>query len=215
MPPRESSLRRLVVEGIDDKFSIIALMSRHGTRWDERASETVLPFVWSAGGITEVLDAVTVAAKSYERLGIVVDADLDLAARYEQLRARFGNAGLEVPSEPAVDGIIFPGTRPGSRIGIWVMPNNSVAGTLEDFLARLVPTGDPIWSHAETCTTRAREMGSRLLEKDQLRGHLHTWLAWQETPGNPFGTAITAHTLGHDSPEAQKFVSWFNQIFVL
>jgi hypothetical protein len=29
----------------------------------------------------------------------------------------------------------------------------------------------------------------------------------------PFGTALASEVLGHDSPEAQRFVGWFRQCF--
>jgi hypothetical protein len=46
-----------------------------------------------------------------------------------------------------------------------------------------------------------------------IKARIHTWLAWQENPGLPFGTAITARYFGADSQEALKFVNWFNLLF--
>lgn len=44
--------------------------------------------------------------------------------------------------------------------------------------------------------------------------HLHTWLAWQERPGIPFGTALEAQVFRHDTEDALRFISWFNRLFV-
>ncbi len=42
---------------------------------------------------------------------------------------------------------------------------------------------------------------------------MHTWLAWQNKPGRPFGTAITARYLDADVPEATAFVAWLEKLF--
>ena len=44
---------------------------------------------------------------------------------------------------------------------------------------------------------------------------IHTWLAWQETPGMPMGQAITARVLSHESPIAIAFVAWLQHLFEL
>ncbi len=44
---------------------------------------------------------------------------------------------------------------------------------------------------------------------------LHAWLAWQNNPGRPYGTAIKSGYLRHDSAAARRFVAWFRQLFVL
>jgi hypothetical protein len=99
------------------------------------------------------------------------------------------------------------------RYGIWMMPDNLTAGALEDFLQRLVPAGDSCWQHADTSTKQARQLGAPLKENDCTKGAIHAWLAWQDPPGRPFGTALSASILKHDSPEALEFVSWFRRLF--
>ncbi len=42
---------------------------------------------------------------------------------------------------------------------------------------------------------------------------MHTWLAWQEEPGKPFGIALKAGYFDHQSPAADHFVDWFMQTF--
>jgi hypothetical protein len=99
------------------------------------------------------------------------------------------------------------------RVGVWLMPDNREPGILEHFLAKLIPDGDGCWPHAEAATARARELGAPLAAKDAMKGILYTWLAWREEPGLPFGTALTARVLRHDSAEALAFVAWFNKLF--
>jgi hypothetical protein len=94
-----------------------------------------------------------------------------------------------------------------------ILQVNGIVGVLEDFLQGLVPTGDRCWQHADTSTRQARALGAPLADNDHTKGAIHTWLAWQDPPGQPFGTALNARILNHDSPEALEFVAWFNRLF--
>jgi len=87
------------------------------------------------------------------------------------------------------------------------------SGQLEDFLGTLIPANDGCGPYAREVTRRAKELGARFPEKMLCRANVHTWLAWQETPGLPFGMAITAKYFGVDSTEARAFFDWFKRIF--
>ncbi len=95
------------------------------------------------------------------------------------------------------------------------MPDNTVPGILENFLAKLVPSTSSCWSYAQMAVQQACDQYQAPLEsKDIAKGEIFTWLAWQKEPGLPFGTAIKAAVFGHDSPEAQRFVDWFKRLFI-
>jgi len=94
------------------------------------------------------------------------------------------------------------------------MPDNQNPGKLEDFLAVLIPPGDRCWPWAEQVTLKAREeYGATFSTLDSIKAQIHTWLAWQEEPGLPFGTAITAATFAHDAMLATLFVRWMTQLY--
>ncbi len=211
--PSEESPYRLLVEGPDDKHSVIHLMARHSFDW---ADETkVRPFIHSEGGVEKLLETIPVTLKGpYARLGIILDANSDPTSRWIQVRNRARRAELDLPDSPHPDGTIIPGQRPGSRIGVWLMPNNTSPGALEDFLGGLVPQGHPIWAYADEATMGARQRGARCRQKDHAKSVLHTWLAWQEEPGLPFGTALKAGFFEKDSEDALRFVAWFRRLFV-
>ncbi len=92
------------------------------------------------------------------------------------------------------------------------MPDNRRSGALEDFLRDLIVQGDKLINHAESSTERAREIGALFNEQDFKKAVLHTWLAWQEMPGRPYGTAINACYFGANSAAAGAFVSWFRKL---
>jgi hypothetical protein len=211
MAPDRSSPYRLLVEGRDDKCSIINLLVRHGYDWDSVPA----PFVYDAEGIDSLLESLPPALKSHVRVEIVVDADLSLTDRWKSIRAILEANGIAGPRQPDPNGTVIPvtGLARLERVGIWLMPDNKVPGTLEDFLTRLVPAGDPCLPHAETSTQAALTLGAPLRPQNHSKGVIHAWLAWQEKPGQPFGKAINARTFDHETDEACAFVAWFRRLF--
>jgi hypothetical protein len=207
----ENSPCRLLVEGSDDRHCILHLMKRHNVDWSSAAP--MLPYVHDCGGFSPLLASLRVSAKTYCRLGIMVDANADMRGRWIQVKDGLGRAGVTLPESPRADGVVVPGMYPDWRVGVWLMPDNERPGQLEDFLGKLVPPNDTCWAYAAEAARRARGLGARFVDKDFPKAGVHTWLAWQETPGLPFGTAITAKYFGVDSPEALRFVAWFNQLF--
>ena len=208
----DKSDHRLLVEGKDDLHTIIHLLRRHNLDFDN--PPIGLPYIRATDGDVPLLDTISVAAKTYRRLGIVIDADLEPKERWEQVLQRLKSVGVELPVSPGTAGTIVRGIIDDWRVGVWLMPNNSQAGTLETFLSRLVADGDRCWIHAESATHEAKKLGAKFPEKYFSKAHLHTWLSWQKEPGLPFGTAITAACFRTDTVDAIEFVGWFKRLFL-
>ena len=213
-PPSLKSPYRLMVEGADDKWTIINLLTRHGYDWED--VKRTRPYVEEMGGIDRLLNktVLSTALKTYDRLALVFDADLPPTNRWHQVCDLLGSLGLSMPAQPASEGTIIQSLRPSSRLGVWMMPDNSQPGRLEEFIEKLIPPGHSVWPHAQSATVRALELGAPLRPMDHIKGALYSWLSWQETPGMPFGTALASHVLRQDSPEALLFVKWFQQCFM-
>jgi len=143
----------------------------------------------------------------------MVDADADVIHRWTQVKSELERVGVALPDAPTAGGTIVPGIQSGWRVGVWLMPDNQNRGQLEDFLGKLIPANDACWPHACDATRRAQELGARFPEQVLCKANIHTWLAWQESPGLPFGMAITAKYFTVDSAEALAFVGWFKQLF--
>ena len=79
---RPTGSARLLVEGPDDKWAVISLISqvwaRSGKVWDQVPWR---PDVQDKGGVDQVLEALGVMARSTPVLGVIVDADEDRDAR--------------------------------------------------------------------------------------------------------------------------------------
>jgi hypothetical protein len=208
--------RRLLVEGQNDLFAITHLVNRRfaaGRCAVSAARESL--YVQQHDGIENLLreGVIDGAAKTYERLGIVVDSDGDVQARWQQVAHRLTKAGISVPAQAATGGVVVPGVKAISKVGVWLMPDNLSPGALELFLRALVSPGDPLWPVAEVSTTTAENTERRFAENDGVKARLHAWLAWQTHPGTGVGPALDMGFLDPMSPAADAFVGWFEQTF--
>lgn len=155
---------------------------------------------------------VEIEASELQCLGILVDADVDVAQRWAELRPRLRDAGYDPPQSPEPNGIVLrQPLKPD--VGVWIMPDNRLPGMLEDFIAYLVPDNDPLWLRARVCLEQIPHDQRRFPQGHFGKAHIHTWLAWQEEPGKPFGQAITAKYLQPGAPEVEQFVNWLKRLF--
>lgn len=213
----------LIVEGHDDKHAIIHLLEHNGVSFNPDPPVRITV----AENDEAVLDRIVTAVKAgaNRRIGFVMDIDKKADDRWRQILHRLNDPKLvelsvafrsRLPDKPQPTGTIIEIPEMGSQIGFWLMPDNQMdLGKLEDLLATLIDGGDPLRAFAETSTKESRNHDAKFAVKDQIKAVLHTWLAWQEKPGLPYGTAIKAKYFASDSQPAQSFVTWFKTLFSL
>ena len=206
---------RLHVEGVDDFHAICHLLIRHGIDYDQRPWPEHFPLIQAMGGKDPLLDGMetAVSVSNNRAVGFVLDANSSLQDRWDAVSSRLNRVGMDIPDEIPHDGFVGEALTYRARVGIWLMPDNQQEGTLEHFLSDLVREADPLLPHAKESTRRAKELNARFPELEVNKAVLHTWLAWQETPGLPYGSAIRARYFQHESPAARKFVDWFCRVF--
>ncbi len=209
--------KQLLVEGKNDRHVIWALCEQYQL---PETFSVEIPTPEEGQGIEVLLADLPykLRQENLETLGIVVDADRDLEARWRAIRDRLNGCGYDnIPQIPPLEGWVLPSINPFlPRVGVWLMPDNRLPGILEDFVAQLIPPEDRLFPKAEAIL---EEIESTQLNRYSVVQHpkalIHTWLAWQETPGMPMGQAITARVLLSNSPIAQMFVGWLNYLFEL
>ena len=135
----------LLVEGKDDEHVLYHLLKHH---------EVPEAFkVRNKEGVESLLNDldVEIDQSDLERLGIIVDADTDLQARWQSLRDRLMRLGYDAtPEAPRPEGTIIPQEgRP--LVGVWLMPDNTLPGMLEHFISFLGADKDPLWGIADGC----------------------------------------------------------------
>ncbi len=204
--------KRLLVEGKDDGHVIAHLLQSYQIDLDHVKIDLI-----SKDSITKLLEAVPVELKGSElgQLGVVVDADTNLAGRWERLQGILRASGYTgMPTEPNPDGTIIR-QEDQPVVGIWVMPNNRLPGMLEHFMRLLVAPDDTLWPVAEEVLQRVVERDCRFPPNHKMKALIHTWLAWQEEPGTPLGLAITKGYFDANASYAQQFIAWVRQLFDL
>lgn len=198
----------LLVEGPDDQFVIQNLIQRHRVALDFEYKQK--------GGIDTLLETLDVEllGSDRERLGILVDADTDLAKQWKKLALILKYEGYTPPINPDSAGTILTPPQPNRPIvGIWLMPDNRLPGMLEDFIAFLVPPDDFLWKKAQDDVAAIPE-AERRFRKKVSKANIHTWLAWQKIPGTPLGNAINRKYLTANTPEVHTLLDWLRRLFL-
>ena len=198
----------LLVEGKNDRYVLEHLFAHH------KIPNAIS--IKECSGVDNLFERLPVQLKSsgLQRLGVVLDANASLASRWEALRGIFSNAGYSsMPAQPEIFGtVLVEQDRP--KLGIWLMPNNTLPGMLEDFVQYLVPNDDTLWKLAEEALQKIPKEEQRFIDAHRIKAHIHTWLAWQEQPGTPMGLAITKRYLDAQAPSAQQFIAWIRRLFL-
>jgi len=206
----------LIVEGVDDKHSVIGLMRSH-IDWPEPRAQWPI-YVEIGKCVSEILSPpflkATIKEPGIITVGIMLDADDNKpASRYQSIRNTCVGFYPDLPNVLPSEGVIAKNAG-GMRFGVWIMPDNTVEGCLETFLRYLVPDSEePIWKLATESVEAATALGAQCPEKDIPKANLYTWLAWQSTPGQQPGLALTKHILNPKAPYAEPFVKWFRTLY--
>ncbi len=213
-------ITRLLVEGPDDKNVVSHLLIRNGFTFktnDRIAVQLIgnddsILEIKDKGGFSNLITTLKqeLAASDLSGLGIIVDADASLSDRWQNLRDGLRPCGYtSIPGLPSNAGTVIAGVDTAA-VGVWIMPDNTLDGVLEDFVAGLVPDGDSLWPRAQQAV---RDIPSDLRRcPATAKAEIHTWLAWQEEPGARLGSAINRQYLRSDTPTALTLVAWVNRL---
>lgn len=196
------------MEGKDDMHIMYALFEKFSVpeTFDIKDTE----------GIDKLLKGLSTRLKSkLETVGVLVDADGNIESRWQSIVDILKSSGYEnIPKEPSADGTII--TQKGKpTIGVWLMPNNQTSGMIEDFMEVLIPSGDALLVEAQK-KLKALEL-TNINEYKAIhhsKALIHTWLAWQESPGTPMGLAITkSYFSTQNQALCNKYIDWILKLF--
>jgi hypothetical protein len=206
---------QLLVEGNDDFHVVHALFKRYNVPVRNHEAPSGGYFsVKDCTGIENLKEQLPVQLKNLQKIGIIVDADSDMNARWQSLQGIFKNCGYDMPILPNTNGTIIH--QNDKIIGVWLMPDNNSNGMLEDFIQFLIPNEDKLLNKANKIIAEIEAENKnpyKLIHSSKAL--IHTWLAWQETPGTPLGKAITAKYLTTENKVlCNHFITWINNVFI-
>ncbi|MFD2571354.1 DUF3226 domain-containing protein [Spirosoma soli] len=203
---------KLLVEGKDDLYVTASIRNQHQLTDNFE--------IIDCEGVDKMPDQITARIKlqrpQIAAIGIVLDADYDLQARWKSICNILQQEGYPVPTSPGADGTVIEGVGRNPNVGIWLMPDNSQSGMLEDFVSYLIPQGDLLKPFVEQTLSQIEEQDIESRYDPQYhraKAFIHTWLAWQKDPGTPMGLALTKTYLDHNTNLCLRFVNWLNRLF--
>jgi hypothetical protein len=209
--------QHLYVEGKDYYF-IGALCSKHFPVPKGYTENNKKKFLKGGGGYDETKDSFIESLNTADlaNVGLIVDADFkSIQKRFDEIKKAISQKlGIDLSKyQLNTEGVIieeegFP------KIGIWIMPDNKNDGYLEYFIEQLIDNQDVI-------LTEAKEAVDNLMLKEHCRftafkkqkAIVHSWLAWQKSPGLPFGSALEAGYLNHNTESINPFLNWIKNTF--
>jgi hypothetical protein len=215
----KTNKNRMLVEGKGELLVLPYLIESNDIPWEPDGNPIV--YIDDRVGYTNIVKAGSIStelkADGIEALGILLDADEDPRNKWISIRNACRNSGLmsKMPEDLPVEGLTIDADN-GVRVGIWIMPDNKLPGMLETFLGYLLPPdGSILWELAEETIDKAKVKGAPFSDCHRDKAQIHSWLAWQKPPGRELHQAIKETILDPTHPEAQRFVSWFRQLYQL
>ena len=206
MKVKDNFSKILLVEGKDDQHVILALREIHKM---QKSFDIV-----DCRGIEQLFEAIPVHFKrsGIDTIGIIIDADVDINARWNTLKSVLSKTGFIVPDVFPKTGLILQNN--DQKAGVWIMPDNKDNGMLEDFISFLVPENDQLLPVVDSTLNKIemKQLNNySIVHKSKAR--IHTWLAWQKEPGTPLGLSITKRYLTTNKITCQNLINWLTELF--
>ena len=204
---------RLLVEGKNDQHIIWNLAQRLGLK---ETFEVVAKDSYSE--IITVLPTELKSTNTLERLGVIVDADVNIDGHWQAIRNILLKSGFyEVPECLPKEGLVCQPIDPEQLVfGVCIMPNNHLKGMVEDFIIQMIPDtdNDRLLKKADAVLQELEDNNWNLYKAvHHSKARIHTWLSWHDEPGLPMGTAITNQVLSTDNDLCKMFVGWLKRMF--
>ncbi|MGB8259884.1 MAG: DUF3226 domain-containing protein [Terracidiphilus sp.] len=201
----------LLVEGIDDWHIHSHLRTCE--------SDFGIGYCGNDESLLDKLSAVIVGSKTTKSiLGAVLDADPDtgVAARLESIKNRLQPA-YDLPRAFPPEGLILKPreTQPNHDrlpvIGIWLMPDNTRDGILEDLLRLAMPRKSEEYI-AQAVDKAKRDGVAGFRDVERSKAIIKTHIAWQDPNMKNLGEALHNH-FENLSSALRGFLDWRGRLF--
>lgn len=206
---------RILVEGKSEQTVIPELCRLCGVqqRFDiEKAN--------SLEELKRALKTLLKSSNTLTKLWVVIDADTHFERAWQSVKdilLRSGKYSFDSKMAMPSGGLIVEPDDPGDlTIGVWIMPNNTDVGMLEDFMLRLIPEGDTLIGRVERNVSELnaeREKHPGLFkEVHYSKARIHTWLAWHDVPGESLSVAVQKRLFAIDNDLCHSFAEWIGRL---
>jgi hypothetical protein len=154
------------------------------------------------------------------RLAVIVDADhpenngMGYRKTLDEFARIAGKAGYTRISPKGLRaGILFGHNDGLYDLGLWIMPDNRMDGTLEHWLKHCVhQTDSPLYQNA--CRAiEAFAKPQKFSDLNRVKAEISTWLAWQRIPGQGAHAACRAGLIDRDKDLFAGLTDWLLRVF--
>ena len=160
------------------------------------------------------------ADESSKRLALIVDADfpetdLGFLKTWSKITKILRDYGYSVQDNPpkSTAGIVFRHTDGLPDFGLWIMPDNTRDGLLEDFIKDSAANAEqPLLGHA--IKTVKDLPTKKFKEIHNSKAEIATWMAWQAMPGQGLQGAVGGKLLDFEKGQAKQFIDWLKKIYI-
>jgi hypothetical protein len=150
------------------------------------------------------------------RLAVMVDADHDPNGGFQKTRDRVSEIlspfGYSLATGIAA-GLVYKHDDGLADFGLWIMPNNTNEGMLEDWIKQCIHLNEQgLFAHAVTAIdTLPNPPKFRSIHRS--KAEVATWMAWQNKPGHGLYRAVEDDLLDTGNPLYQDLSQWLNLVF--
>ncbi len=219
--------QRILVEG-NDIHVILQICTKNGLNQpkgfsDKKDFESNFAFKSKTGsqlGKPELISHLSalLLESELQTIAIVLDADKSAISTWQSVCAVLQKSGYtDLPKTPGAEGTVIESADPDlPKVGIWIMPDNSSTGEIEDFFLQLIDSQDFRLDHARNSVGYLIDQRPDLLDNsNRSKAEAHTWLAWQQEPGRSMGVALKSNWANAKHPLAISLSQWFSRTFDL
>lgn len=196
----------LIVEGDDDLHFILNLCQKLGFQPEFEIKK--------AGSVDKAIKQFSLEIKNRGYpIGLVVDANGNMSERKKQIISSLTKYHQVLEMDFKDKGlIVMPDLDP--RFGIWLWPDCSSPGILEDLYLQIVQEEDQLLEEAHRVVDGIAAIEPfRFKPQYKSKAIVHTWLAWQDNPGSPLGASVKRSIINHSHPTIQNFKNWLTRLY--
>lgn len=157
---------------------------------------------------------------SCERLAVILDADYPpngnfgaTRDRVNEIVAEYGYITPPLALPGTNTGLVYRSKEGFNDFGLWVMPDNSSNGMLEDWLKSCVSTAELPLMNAAIAAVSGLAQPVKFNPIHASKAEVATWLAWQKRPGHGMYQAAEERLLDCSHLKYVAFVNWLKHIF--
>lgn len=208
----QSNDKKLFVEGVNDREVVYRVENHYGLR-----DICEVKAIGSKEGVRQALELhLNEMASKVKIVGAILDADQDLSSTWTSIKSAIDlTKRYNAPKVIPFGGLVLESIVPDNpKLGIWIMPDNSNRGMLEDFMREMIPSDDNLITQvSNTLDDLESKQLQRYKAVHRSKAWIHTYLAWQDEPGNTLATAVDQRLLNPSAAIVKSFADWMKLLF--